>query len=66
MKKAMYSKSDKKQDLAMVKGKPAAIKKAFMKKDKAMDKPTMSKKADIKKDKAIMKQVEKKFGKKGK
>jgi len=66
MKKSMYSKTDMKQDMAMVKGKSSAVKKAFMKEDMKKDKPGMSMKADIKKDKAIMKKVEKKFSKKGK
>lgn len=66
MKKSMYSKADMKQDIAMTKGKPASVKKAFMKEDIKKDKPGMSRKADMKKDKAIMKKVEKKFSKKGK
>lgn len=53
-----------KQDKAMMKGKSPAVKKAFMKMDKKMDKPKMSMKADIKKDKAIMKKIESKKGKK--
>lgn len=66
MKKSMYSKTDMKQDMAMVKGKSPAVKKAFMKEDMKKDKPGMSRKVDVKKDKAIMKKVEKKFSKKGK
>ena len=57
---------DMKQDMAMVKGKSPAVKKAFMKEDMKKDKPGMSRKVDVKKDKAIMKKVEKKFSKKGK
>ena len=60
----MGKKTDAKQDKAMVKGKSPAVKKAFMKMDKKMDKPKMSMKADIKKDKAIMKKIESKKGKK--
>jgi hypothetical protein len=60
MKKMAKSKADIKQDKALMKGKTPAVKKAFMKMDKKMDKPNMSMKADIKKDKAIMKKVMKK------
>jgi len=62
--KPMDKKSDIKQDKALMKGKSPAVKKAFMKMDKKMDKPKMSMKADIKKDKAIMKKIESKKGKK--
>jgi len=60
MKKMIKSKADVKQDKAIMKGKSPAVKKAFMKMDKKMDKPKMSMKADIKKDKAIMKKIMKK------
>lgn len=51
MKKSMYSKMDMKQDMAMVKGKSPAVKKAFMKEDMKKDKPGMSRKVDAKKTK---------------
>lgn len=58
------SKEDKAQDMALIKGKSAKVKSAYMKMDKKMDKASMSRKADIKKDKAILKKVESKFCKK--
>lgn len=60
----MDKKSDIKQDKALMKGKPMAVKKAFMKADKVMDKKKMSQKEDTKKDIALMKKIESKKGKK--
>jgi hypothetical protein len=62
--KKMDKKSDIKQDKALMKGKPLAVKKAFMKADKVMDKKKMSQKEDTKKDIALMKKIESKKGKK--
>jgi hypothetical protein len=62
--KKMDKKSDIKQDKALMKGKPMAVKKAFMKADKVMDKKKMSQKEDTKKDIALMKKIESKKGKK--
>lgn len=60
----MSKKSDMKQDKALMKGKSPAVKKAFMKADKLMDKKKMTQAEDTKKDKALMKKIESKKGKK--
>lgn len=63
MKSYGKSKADMKQDKSLMKGKPAAVKKAFKKEDVKMDKKSMSQKEDTKKDKALMKKIESKKGK---
>ncbi len=62
--KYSFKKSDAKQDKALMKGKSPAVKKAFVKADKVMDKKKMSQKEDTKKDVALMKKIESKKGKK--